>query len=124
MKRFFLTICLILAPLCIFAEEDVFKHLIDNYQELGGTSEVLDRTENYMHVSLSDSAYIEMFFADNVIVVYTVCAPICSSCARVYNNEFEFLFPLTPPFVSVFPLATIDKETGRIIWTDNDKWEY
>ena len=124
MKRFFLTISLFLATLCIYAEGDTFKYLLENYRGLGGKPEVLDRTENYMHVSLSDSAYFEMFVADNIIVVYTVCAPVCSSCARVYNKELEFLFPLDPPFVSIFPLATMDRETGRIVWTDNDKWEY
>jgi len=124
MKRLFLTISLFLASLCMFAEGDTFKYILENYRELGGKPEVLDRTEKYMHVSLSDSAYFEMFVADNIIVVYTACAPVCSSCARVYNKELEYLFPLEPPFVSVFPLATMDRETGRIVWTDNDKWEY
>ena len=124
MKRLFLTISLFLTSLCMSAEGDTFKYILENYRELGGKPEVLDRTEKYMHVSLSDSAYFEMFVADNIIVVYTACAPVCSSCARVYNKELEYLFPLEPPFVSVFPLATMDRETGRIVWTDNDKWEY
>lgn len=124
MKRIVLSISLFLVSLCMFAEADTFKYLLENYRELGGKPEVLDRTEKYMHVSLSDSAYFEMYVADNVIVVYTVCAPICSSCARVYNKEMEYLFPLEPPFTSIFPLATMDRETGRIVWTDNDKWEY
>ena len=124
MKRFFLSISLFVASLCMYAAGDVFTDMLENYRKLGGKPEVMEQTEKYMHVSLSDSAYVEMYVADNVIVVYTVCAPICSSCARVYNKEWEFLFPLEPPFVSVFPLATMDRETGRIVWTDNDKWEY
>ena len=124
MKRFFLSISLFVASLCIYAAGDVFTDMLENYRKLGGKPEVMEQTEKYMHVSLSDSAYVEMYVADNILVVYTVCAPICSSCARVYNKEWEFLFPLEPPFVSVFPLATMDRETGRIVWTDNDKWEY
>ncbi len=124
MKRFFLSISLFVASLCMYAAGDVFTDMLENYRKLGGKPEVMEQTEKYMHVSLSDSAYVEMYVADNILVVYTVCAPICSSCARVYNKEWEFLFPLEPPFVSVFPLATMDRETGRIVWTDNDKWEY
>ena len=124
MKRFFLSISLFVASLCMYAAGDVFTDMLENYRKLGGKPEVMEQTEKYMHVSLSDSAYVEMYVADNVIVVYTVCAPICSSCARVYNKEWKFLFPLEPPCVSVFPLATMDRETGRIVWTDNDKWEY
>ena len=124
MKRFFLSISLFVASLCMYAAGDVFTDMLENYRKLGGKPEVMEQTEKYMHVSLSDSAYVEMYVADNILVVYTVCAPICSSCARVYNKEWKFLFPLEPPFVSVFPLATMDRETGRIVWTDNDKWEY
>ena len=124
MKRFFLSISLFVASLCMYAAGDVLTDMLENYRKLGGKPEVMEQTEKYMHVSLSDSAYVEMYVTDNILVVYTVCAPICSSCARVYNKEWEFLFPLEPPFVSVFPLATMDRETGRIVWTDNDKWEY
>ncbi len=124
MKRFFLSISLFVASLCMYAAGNVFTDMLENYRKLGGKPEVMEQTEKYMHVSLSDSAYVEMYVADNILVVYTVCAPICSSCARVYNKEWKFLFPLEPPFVSVFPLATMDRETGRIVWTDNDKWEY
>ena len=124
MKRFFLSISLFVASLCMYAAGDVFTDMLENYRKLGGKPEVMEQTEKYLHVSLSDSAYVEMYVADNILVVYTACAPICSSCARVYNKEWKFLFPLEPPFVSVFPLATMDRETGRIVWTDNDKWEY
>lgn len=124
MKRFFLSISLVVASLCTYAAGDVFTDMLENYRKLGGKPEVMEQTEKYMLVSLSDSAYVEMYVADNVIVVYTVCAPICSSCARVYNKEWKYLFPLEPPFTSVFPLATMDRETGRVVWTDNDKWEY
>lgn len=54
---------------------------------------------------------------DSIIVIHTVCAPVCSSCARVYNKEWHFIGTLTPPFRSPFPEAYI--ENGRLLWRDN-----
>ena len=124
MRKAVLAILVLLATLCAQAETDAFKALLSNYRTLGGKVQLLDEGDRYVRVSLSDSAFIELFLTDNILVVYTACAPKCSSCARVYNKEWEFLYPITPPFQSLFPLATLDKETGRIIWTDNDDWEY
>ena len=59
---------------------------------------------------------------DTILMVFTACAPECSSCARVYNKEWELIHTVTPPFPSIFPLAHI--EDGQIIWTDNDTWSY
>ena len=83
-----------------------------------------------MRLALTDSTTIEIYdCADNecssIFVIYTVCAPKCSSCVRVYNKVWEYLFSLEPPFKSAFPVATVaNKETGRIEWKDNDDWEY
>lgn len=60
--------------------------------------------------------------SDSIVVIQTVCAPICSSCARVYNKEWKLLGYLTPPFKSAFPEAYI--EDGKICWRDNDKFDY
>ena len=54
---------------------------------------------------------------DSIIVIHTVCAPVCSSCARVYNKEWHFIGTLTPPFQSPFPEAYI--ENGKLLWRDN-----
>ena len=54
---------------------------------------------------------------DSIIVIHTVCAPVCSSCARVYNKEWTRIGTLTPPFRSPFPEAYI--ENGRLLWRDN-----
>ena len=59
---------------------------------------------------------------DSIIVIYTVCAPICSSCARVYNKEWQFLGNLTPPIKTAFPEAYI--EDGKLLWRDNDTFDY
>jgi hypothetical protein len=59
---------------------------------------------------------------DSIIVIHTVCAPICSSCARVYNKEWQFLGNLTPPIKTAFPEAYI--EEGKLLWRDNDTFDY
>ena len=59
---------------------------------------------------------------DSIIVIHTVCAPICSSCARVYNKEWQFLGNLTPPIKTAFPEAYI--EDGKLLWRDNDTFDY
>ena len=59
---------------------------------------------------------------DSIVVVHTVCAPICSSCARVYNKEWQFLGNLTPPIKTTFPEAYI--EDGKLLWRDNDTFDY
>jgi hypothetical protein len=59
---------------------------------------------------------------DSIVVVHTVCAPICSSCVRVYNKEWQFLGNLTPPIKTAFPEAYI--EEGKPLWRDNDTFDY
>ena len=59
---------------------------------------------------------------DSIIVIHTVCAPICSSCARVYNKEWQFLGNMTPPIQTAFPEAYI--EDGKLLWRDNDTYDY
>ena len=77
----------------------------------------------YERIALTDSTSMEVYKAqDSILVVFTACSPQCSSCAHIYNNEWQLLQTVTPPFSSIFPLATI--ENGRIIWKDNDTWNY
>ena len=59
---------------------------------------------------------------DSIIVIHTVCAPICSSHARIYNKEWKEIGVLKPPFKSPFPEAYI--EDGRVLWRDNDNFDY
>ena len=124
MRRFQLVILLCLVTLCASAEEDNFKAILTNYRELGGQSEITAEKGPYYRLELADSAVIEYFMTDKITVAFTVCAPVCSSCVRVYDKEWNLLDTIKPPFTSVFPLATIDQETGRVVWTDNDDWKY
>ena len=107
-----------------FAETNVMRDLIANTKMFGGNPVIVEQTDKYVRAQLNDSATIEMYIADNITIVMTTCAPQCSSCARVYNKEWQPLYRIAPPFPSIFPLASIDKESGRIDWKDNDTWEY
>ena len=97
---------------------------IANLFQLKGTPSVLEEKGPYTRIALTDSTTMEIYEADTITVVMTACAPQCSSCARVYNKEWRLIRTITPPFQSIFPLASINKETGIIEWSDNDKWEY
>lgn len=59
---------------------------------------------------------------DSIVVIHTVCAPICSSHARVYNKEWKEIGILKAPFQSPFPEAYI--ENGKLLWRDNDSYDY
>ena len=96
--------------------------LLANLFQLGGNPHVVYQDGPYERIELTDSTTLEVYKGDSILVVMTACAPQCSSCARVYNKEWTLIKTLTPPFSSVFPLATI--ENGRVIWKDNDNWEY
>ena len=92
--------------------------------QLKGNPQVITEEGPYTRIALTDSTTMEIYESDTILVVFTACAPQCSSCARVYNKEWKLVRTLTPPFSSIFPLATIDRSTGRIVWKNNDTWEY
>ncbi len=97
--------------------------LLTNLMQLGGDPKVVEKDGPYERIALTDSTSLEVYQApDSIFVVFTACAPQCSSCARIYNKEWQLLQTVEPPFSSLFPLATI--ENGRIVWKDNDTWNY
>lgn len=59
---------------------------------------------------------------DSILVIHTVCAPICSSHVRVYNKGWQYLGVLKAPFKSAFPEAYI--ENNKLLWRDNDTFDY
>lgn len=124
MRRISLLIVAFLFSLCLCAESNAVKQLLLDISRMGGAPEVLQEEKPYVRMQLTDSATIEMYLGDSIIVVTTICAPQCSSCARVYNKEWQLVQTLTPPTPSIFPLATIDPKTGKVRWKDNDTWEY
>ena len=96
--------------------------LADLFQ-VGGNPQVVYQDGAYERVALTDSTQLEVYRgADSILVVLTACAPQCSSCARIYNKEWKLIATPQSPTPSIFPCATI--ENGRIVWKDNDNWEY
>ena len=59
---------------------------------------------------------------DSILVIHTICTPICSSHVRVYNKEWEEIGVLKAPFRSIFPEAYV--EDGKLLWRDNDTFDY
>lgn len=98
--------------------------IIASLVQLKGDPQVIAEDGPYTRLSLTDSTTMEIYESDSILVVFTACAPQCSSCARVYNKEWKMVRTVTPPFSSIFPLATIEPKTGRIVWTNNDTWDY
>ena len=96
--------------------------LADLFQ-VGGNPHVVYQDGAYERIALTDSTQLEVYKGtDSILVVLTACAPQCSSCARVYNKEWQLIAMPQSPTPTIFPLATI--ENGRIVWKDNDNWEY
>ena len=95
--------------------------LMDLFQ-VGGQPQVIEQDSLYEKVALTENTTLEIYRGDSIFVVFTACAPQCSSCARIYDKAWQLIKTVTPPFTSVFPLATI--ENGKIIWKDNDSWDY
>lgn len=124
MRRISLLVITLLCSFSLWAEANVVKQLLLDISRMGGAPEVLQEEGSYVHIQLADSASLEMYLGDSIIVVTTICAPQCSSCARVYNKEWQLVQTLTPTTPSIFPLAAIDPKTGKVMWKDNDTWEY
>ena len=97
--------------------------LLADLFQVGGNPHVVYQDGAYERIALTDSTQLEVYKGtDSILVVLTACAPQCSSCARVYNKEGQLIAIPQSPTPSIFPLETI--ENGRIVWKDNDNWEY
>ena len=97
--------------------------LLADLFQVGGNPHVVYQDSAYERIALTDSTQLEVYKGtDSILVVLTACAPQCSSCARVYNKEWQLIAMPQSPTPTIFPLATI--ENGRIVWKDNDNWEY
>lgn len=75
-----------------------------------------------MDYTLPTSVRDTILLGDSLIVIHTVCAPICSSRVRVLNKEGVEMGILRPHFRSAFPEAYI--EDGKLLWRDNDPFDY
>ncbi len=98
---------------------DIVATLITAITAMHGSPEILYEEDNYSRIRMADSCYVEVLnMGDSSMVVETVCAPICSSCARIYYKESQQFRPIPSPLTNaVFPVAAI--VDGRLIWNDN-----
>ena len=97
MKKQLLFILLTLLSACIFAQESVLERIIADVQALGGTPEVVIEQGTYAKVRLADSCYLETYhYGDSILLVQTVCAPLCSSVAQMYDSRWTLLHPIPP----------------------------
>ena len=74
----------------------LFISIVAALFKLGGEPEVVVNEPPYARVVLNDNATLETYEyaqGDTVLVVLTVCAPECSSCARIYNKEGSYHHP-------------------------------
>ena len=74
---------------------------------------------NYQCYQTKDSCKIEVLdYGKQALVVETVCAPICSSTARIYNTKTnKVVRDIQPTVEGTFPYAWI--EDGQLYWRDN-----
>ena len=87
--------------------------------ELLNSNAVASELQNDYEVT---SVHDTLLTNDSILVIHTVCAPICSSHVRVYNKEWQYLGVLKAPFKSAFPEAYI--ENNKLLWRDNDTFDY
>ena len=83
-------------------------------------------SQSQVHEEATDASITSskdtLILADSIIVIHTVCAPICSSHVRVYNKEWKEIGVIKAPFQSAFPEAYI--ENNKVFWRDNDTQDY
>ena len=123
MKKQLLFILLTFFPVCVFAQESVLERLIADVQALGGSPEVVVEEDTYCKVRVADSCYLETYhYGDSILLVQTVCAPLCSSVAQMYDSRWTLLHPIPAPDAYTLPQAFIDSN-GDIRWQENYKEE-
>ena len=90
---------------------------------MGGSPEVEIEEGAYAKVRLADSCYLETYhYGDSILLVQTVCAPLCSSVAQMYDSRWTLLHPIPTPDAYTLPQAFIDNN-GAIRWQENYKDE-
>ena len=69
---------------------------------------------------LADSSYIDLYYyeqGDSTLLIRSQCAPLCSSFARVYDDNWSIIRTLPTPRDMVLPEAYV--ENGQLLWREN-----
>lgn len=96
------------------------KALFAAISQMGGTPQLITQEGTYSRYAVADSCYVDLYEyeGDSLLIVETICAPVCASHAHVYNKQWVLLHDCMPDSTLLFPQAHIDRD-GRIMWTDN-----
>lgn len=98
--------------------EDFVAQWVRDAAALGYTPETEIANGNYTRLRMADSCYLDLVdYTDSVLVVRTVCAPVCSSVAMIYRSNGQIVRIIQPTVEGIFPLAHI--KNGVLFWTDN-----
>ncbi|MBR1427097.1 MAG: hypothetical protein IJ581_06555 [Paludibacteraceae bacterium] len=92
--------------------------LLNQLSFMGGEVGIMNQGA-YTRLTL-DSCVVEAwdYPGDSVLVVQTVCAPICSSHARIIDKGGKTVRNIVPPYPhAVFPEASIRE--GVLVWEDH-----
>lgn len=117
MKKILFPIILLLIAGMAWAEDPV-KSVMSFIEDLNGTPVITEETDDHVRIRMADSCYYDIHMAqDTIVVIQTACAPICSSCVRVYNKEWELQHQLWPTESGIFLEAAY--RDGKVYWTDN-----
>ncbi|MBR1716124.1 MAG: hypothetical protein IJ718_00730 [Paludibacteraceae bacterium] len=125
MKKTILILIALIASAGAYASSPL-ENIAEIMKNLGGGAKVLDSDHKGTHllVQLSDSCQVEVIgdsLTNEVMLIYTSCAPICSSCVRMYRvidkGEWLLTGDRKPTCGGVFPQAFW--ENGELIWRDN-----
>lgn len=72
----------------------------------------------YYRLQMADSCYLEVqHYGDSILLIQTVCAPVCSSVASIYDETWQLIRAITPPVGWIFPQAFM--ENGQLRWQNN-----
>jgi hypothetical protein len=114
---FFIVLCASIVSHYSFAQQTTTAEL-PNTAELLNSNAVASEQRSAEPISTRDTIAL----GDSIVVIHTVCAPLCSSHVRIYNQDWKELGILYAPFQSAFPEAYI--ENGKLLWRDNDPYDY
>ncbi len=118
MKRFLFSLFVALVFSRAYAYAPFVGQWVRDAQALGYMPEILAIDSNHTRLQMADSCYLDLVdYTDSLLVVRTVCAPVCSSVAAIYSTDGRILRTLQPATDGIFPEAYI--ENGVLLWRDN-----
>lgn len=118
MRKTLLFIFLLLSATLVKA--GVLEGLMDFVRDMHGNPVIIEQDDQHTRIKMADSCYYDVYTplsADTIVLIQTVCAPICSSCVHVYSKEWELIHSIEPACGGIFPEA--EYHDGHVVWHDN-----